>query len=102
MDHRIEHLGGDDGRPPGDAQAARMRFWQRRHGLGRHLDAKIAARHHDAVALLDDLVEMVDGGGLLELAMTAGAAGHQLLQLGDVVGVLHEAQRHPVDAERQP
>ena len=102
MDHRFEHLGGDDGRPPDDAAGRQDALLQGRHGLGRHLHAEVAARHHDAVALLDDLVEMVDGGGLLELGHHCGAACHQLLQLGDVVGVLHEAQRHPVDAERQP
>ena len=75
---------------PSDAAGGEDALLQRRHGLGRHLDAEIAARHHDAVALLDDLVEMVDGGGLLELGHDGGAAGHQLLQLGDVVGVLHE------------
>ena len=44
---------------------------------------------------------MIDGGRLLELGHHRGAAGHQLLQLGDVVGMLHEGERHPVNAERQ-
>ncbi len=44
---------------------------------------------------------MLDRGRLLELGHHRGASGDQLLQLGDIVGVLHEGQRHPVDAERQ-
>ncbi len=99
MNHRLEHLRGDDGRTAEHAAGGEDAFLQGRHGLGRHLDAQVAARHHDAVALLDDLVEVVDGGRLLELGHHRGTAGHQLLQLGDVVGVLYEGQRHPVDAE---
>ena len=44
---------------------------------------------------------MFDRLRFLEFGHHGGAAGHQLLELGNVVGVLHEGQRHPVDAERQ-
>ena len=44
---------------------------------------------------------MVDRCRLLELGHHRGAAGHQLLEFGDVAGMLDERKRHPVDAERQ-
>ena len=90
MDHRVQHLGRHDRGLSGHAAGGKDTFLQGRHGLGRHLHAKVAARHHNAVALLDDLVQVIDGGWLLELGHHRGAPCHQLLELGNVVGVLHE------------
>jgi hypothetical protein len=72
---------------------------QPRHVLGRHLDPEIAARDHDAVGEIDDLVEPVDRGGLLDLDHDRGPAGDQAAGLGDVVGPLHEAEGDPVGAQ---
>jgi hypothetical protein len=76
MDHRIEHLRRHDGRPSCHAAGGEDALLQRRHRLGRHLHAEVAARHHDAVALLDDLVEVIDGLRLLQLGHDGGASGY--------------------------
>ena len=51
-----------------------------------------------ASADLDDLVEPGHRLRLLDLRHHGGAAAGDLLRLGDVLGPLHERQRHPVDA----
>ena len=67
--------------------------------LHRHLDAEIAARHHDAVGDLDDLLELGKRRGLLDLGHDRRAPAHQVAGLGDVLGALHEGERNPVDAD---
>ena len=99
LDHRIEHLRRHDGRPAGDAAGGEDALLQRRHRLGRHLHAEIAARHHDAVALLDDLVEMLDGLRLLELGHDGGASRHQLLRARRCRG---RAARRTAPPSRRP
>ena len=67
LDHRLEHLGRDDdrlGAAAGDLAGALL---HQRHLLERHLDAEVAAGHHDAVEGADDLVEVLDGLRLLDL-----------------------------------
>jgi len=49
VDHRIQHLRRDDHRLAVAAAGADDALLQRRHVLGRHLDAEIAARDHDRV-----------------------------------------------------
>ena len=58
-DHRFQHLGGDDHRraaAPGGADDALLHH---RHLLRRQLDAEVAARHHDAVADVEDGLQIV-------------------------------------------
>ncbi len=69
------------------------------HLLGRHLHAEVAARHHDAVAKLDQLVQAVERGGLFDLGHDGGAIVDQLLGVHHVLGPLDEGQRHPIDAQ---
>ena len=76
-----------------------IRFCSARHVLRRHLDAEIAARHHDRVGQLDDLLQPLDRRRLLELDQHRGAPADQPARLGDVLRPLHEGQRDPVDAE---
>ena len=68
------------------------------HFLQRHLDAEIAARHHQRVGEIQDFVEPVHRLRLLDLGHHHGAAARDLLRLGDVLRPLDERQRHPVDA----
>ena len=102
MDHGIQHLGGDHHRLAGGAAGLDDALLQDRHGLGRAFHAQIAARHHDGVAHLDDLVQMLDGLRLFQLGQQAHARPHllgdQAARLGHVLGTLDEGQRDPVRA----
>src|SRR5918996_1531335 len=69
------------------------------HLLGRHLHPEIAARDHDAVGEIDDLVQVVERGRLLDFDHDRGPARDQTARLGHVLRPLHEAERNPVDAE---
>ena len=69
---------------------------QRRHLLGRKLDAKVAARDHHRVGERDDVVEPVDRRRLLDLGEQRRALADQRARFGDVLGPLHERQRDPV------
>ena len=69
-----------------------------RHLLQRHLHAEVAARHHDRVGDVHDVVEPVHRRGLLDLGHHRGAAAADLLRLGDVLRSLDERQPDPVDA----
>ena len=97
-DHRFQHLGRDHHRLAGRARGARHLLLDAGHLFERHFDAEIAARHHQRVGELDDLVEPLHRLRLLDLGHHGGAAARDLLGLGDVLGPLHEGQRDPVDA----
>jgi hypothetical protein len=73
-----------------------------RHLLGGQFHPEVAARHHHRVAERDDCGQRLDRGGLLQLGHDASAALHDVAQLVHVIGALHERQRDPVDAQRQP
>ena len=80
-------------------------FCTLRHALERHLEAEIAARHHHRVGGAEDRVDVVDRGRALDLGDERRAP---VARLGDdrarhaqVLGGLHEAERHEVDALRQ-
>ena len=101
-DHALQHLRRDH-RPACRARrAARVNLLLHAgHRLERHLHAEIAARHHDGVRQLHDLVEPLQRLRLLDLGHDAGAALHDLAGLGDVLGALDEGERHPVDVRRE-
>ncbi len=101
VDHRFQHLRGDHHRLAGIARRAGDLLLQAGDLLHRHLHAEIAARHHDGVGEIDDLLEMIERRRLLDLGHHRGAAARELARLGDVLGALHEGQRDPGDAERQ-
>ena len=104
LDHRLEHLGGDDDRLGAAAGDLAGPLLHERHLLERHLDAEVAAGHHDAVEGADDLVEVVDGLRLLDLGDDGQAQPllvHDLVHVADVVGGAHEGQRDHVDAHPQ-
>ena len=64
----------------------------------RHLDAEIAARHHDSVGEVDDRLEVIESRRLLDLGHDRRAAARELAGLGDVLGPLHEGERDPSNA----
>ena len=64
----------------------------------RHLHAEIAARHHQGIRKIKDLVETGYGLRLLDFCHHHGAAARDLLGLGDVVGALDEGERDPINA----
>ena len=97
-DHRFQHLRRHDHRLAGAAAGARDLLLDAGHGFQRHLDAEVAARHHQRVGQLDDLVEPGDRLRLLDLRHQQRAAARDLARLGQIVRPLDEGQRHPVDA----
>ena len=75
-----------------------------RHLVERHLDAEIAAGHHQAVERAHDLLQRVDRLGLLDLRddrQPDVLLVHDLVYDLDVLGRPHERQRDQVDAEAQ-
>ena len=72
-----------------------------RHGLGRKLDAEVAAGYHHAVADLEDVLEVVDGLRLLELGddvdLAAAVLGQQLAEVLDVAAPPDERRRDVVE-----
>ena len=96
MDHGIEHLGRHDHRLAGQAAGPDDPLLQARHLLGRHLDAEIAARHHDGIRQLDDVVETGHRHRFLQLGQDGNSAVDKVADGGDVVRLLDEGQPHPV------
>ena len=92
----FEHLRRDDHRLSELARAGDDPVLQRRHALGRKLDAKVAARDHDRVGKRDDVVQPVDRRRLLDLGQQRRLVADQRARLGDVLGPLDERQRDPV------
>ena len=99
--HRFQHLGGDDHRHAALAGGADDLLLRHRHLFRLQLHAQIAAGHHHPVAIVEDALQLRQRLRLLDLGQTGGAALHDLLQLGHVLGLLDEAERHPVDADPQ-
>ena len=97
-DHAFEHLRRHHHRLAGAARGAGDLLLDARHLFQRHFHAEVAARHHQRVGDVDDLVEPVHRLRLLDLGHHGGAAARDLLGLGDVLGPLDERQRDPVDA----
>ena len=98
-DHRLEHLGGHDHRLAGLAAGAHDALLDRRHLLGRHFHAQVAARHHHRIGFLDDTLQAVDRRRLLQLGDDPGPSVDDALDLDHVFGTLDEGQRHPVDTQ---
>ena len=99
--HGFQHLCRDDGGHAALAGGAQDLLLRHRHFLRLHLHAQVTARDHDPVAVVEDALQIVQGLGLLDLGHAGGAPVHDPLQLGHVLGLLHEAEGHPVDAEAQ-
>ena len=83
---------------PAARQARMICRWIVGHLLGRHLDAEIAARHHERVGEVDDLLEPLDRGRLLQLGHDRPAR-RRGAHLVHVLRPLHEGERDPVGPE---
>src|SRR5262245_18082980 len=97
--HRFEHLRCSDDWLAGDAGSGDELFLQDRHLLDRNFYAKVAARHHDAVTCVQDIIEVPDGvypfyfgdeEGLLAGRIRCGAHSFH------VTASLHERLAHGV------
>ena len=101
--HRIEHLRGDDhGALGGDALLDDAPLRVGNH-LGRQLHAQVAARHHDAVRRLDDLVDAVEALLIFDLRDDLDGASvriEDLLHGRDIAGATHERVGDEVDVVR--
>ena len=97
-DHQFQHLRGDDHRLAGLPAGARHFLLHAGHFFQRHLDAEVAARHHQGIGEVEDFGEPRHRLRLLDLGHHRGAAAGDLLGLGDVFRPLDEGQRHPIDA----
>ena len=96
FDHRFEHLRRHD---HGLARTPRHfddMLLQRRYFFRVQFDAEIAARDHDAVRKLDNLVQPINRGGLFDLGDKRAIATHQAAGFGHVFGALDEGKRDPV------
>ena len=80
-------------------------FWMIGHVLERHLDAEVAARHHDRVDQRQDARQVGHDLGPLELGDDRDVGAlvvEELAHLLDVGGGAHEGDRHVVDACSMP
>ncbi len=65
--HRLQHLGCCNYRFSSLITAPDQHFLDNRHVLGRYLNAQIATRHHDTIGDFQDLVDILDSGGVFNL-----------------------------------
>jgi hypothetical protein len=100
--HAFQHLCRDDDGLACRSCLARDLLLQTRHALDRHLNTKIAARHHERVAGDYDGIKIVDSRRLLDLHDDRRTIADDLLGFQHVLGALHERERDPVrpDLER--
>ncbi len=98
LDHRFEHLRGDDHRLAEAARGEHDALLQRGHFLRVQLDAEVAAGDHYSVCEIENFGEPRHGHRLLDLGAERALAVHQLARFGDVVGTLDEAEADPVGA----
>ena len=96
--HAFQHLGRHHHRLAGAPGAADQILLQGGDILYRQFHAEVAARHHDRIGQFNNLVDLMQGGRLLDLCQHRRPARDQAPGLGDIIGPLHERQRHPIDA----
>ena len=75
---------------PARRQARTMRRWIAGTFSAGSSTPEIAARHHDGVGLVDDLVQALDRRWLLELGHDPRASPGQRTRLVQILGTLHE------------
>jgi len=104
LDHAVEHLRRSDHRLARGIAPLNDVLLVNRHTLGGRFDAKIAARHHDRVRLLQNRLEIGDGFRLLDLGdqrRVPGQVAHQPAHLAQIVCCADERHRHIIDLLRQ-
>ena len=98
-DHGFQHLGGCEHRHPCLHRPADDLLLQGGNRLGSHLHPHVAARDHQTIRRIGDLVEVLDGLGTLDLGDQPGIGAlllHQPPQSAKVLGSPHERQRNVV------
>ena len=98
-DHALHHLGGHDHGAVVDQAAADDVLLHQRYLLHGDLHAEIAARHHQGICFADDLVDLQQRFGLLDLGDHLGALiafVDDVLELDDVPRAAHEAEADPI------
>ena len=107
--HALEHFGRGDDALAKQAALADELLLDARQLLIRHLDAHVAAGDHDAGALGEDLLDVVDAGLILDLGddgdVLAAVGAQEGVEVGQVLLARHEGRGHEVhvvfDAEEQ-
>lgn len=104
VDHRVEHLGGDDdglGVALGEFDGSLLDDGDLFEG---HFDAEVAAGDHDAVEGGDDVVDVFDGLGLFDLGDDGESSVffvHDAVDVFDVVSAADEGEGDDVGADAQ-
>ena len=75
LDHRLEHLRGHDAGLAGHQRRANQVLLRERHLLEGQLHAEVAARDHDAVGDLEDLIDVLERRLCLDLGHDADVVG---------------------------
>ena len=99
--HGFQHLGRHDHRDAALARRADDHLLGDRHLFGVQLDAQVSTRDHHAVGVVHDRAELGQSLRLLDLGQAGRLAVHEPLQLGHVLGLLDEAESHPIHAHAQ-
>ena len=97
--HRFQHLRRRNDRLAGCLAFVNEHLLQRRHFFCRHFDAQIAAGYHDAVAHLDDFVDIVNGSLTFDLGNDLHRAVvffQNLADRHDVLAALDKGSGDPV------
>ena len=93
MGHRLQHLRGDDHRLPQAHRLANECLLQDGDVLDRHLNAQVAAGHHDAVGRGEDFIDMLQGPRAFDLGQDEWIAAERTGRLAhglDVGRRFHE------------
>ena len=99
LDHRPQHLSRRDDRLCRPVRERDEPLLQHRDALDRDLDPEVAARDHDAVRGVDDLLEMLGRGGCLDLRDHGKPARPRRSEVDRTADERHADE---VDAHREP
>ena len=92
---------GHHDRLPGATPGAGDQLLNPGNMFHRKLHPQIAARDHQAVGDIDNLIEAVERFWLFDLRHNKGTPIDDLFNFGNVIGALHKGQRDPVHIQRQ-
>ena len=107
--HALEHLGRGDDALAEQAALADELLLDARQLLIRHLDAHVAAGDHDAGALGEDVLDVIDAGLIFDLGddgdVPAAVRAQEAVEIDQILPARHEGCGHEVhvvfDAEEQ-
>ena len=98
--HALEHLGRGDDALAEQAALADELLLDARQLLVRHLDAHVAAGDHDAGALGEDVLDVVDAGLILDLGddgdVPAAVGAQKAVEIDQILPARHEGRSHEV------